>query len=443
MAKSTHDALSDPQVKTLAAGSTPIDVRDGAQRGLILTVFPTGRKVFSVRYVYQGKHRRLVLGEYPKLTLAKARDAAGRARQQVLAGGDPAGARQQAKAKPADTVAALITEYLEEHASGKRSAGEDRRMLEKDVLPVLGERAASSLTRRDIKALMQRIKRRGAPVSANRALAVLRKMLNYAIDADSWSLDANPAARVAKYPETERERVLTDDEIRRLWRCLGRFPTTAERPAPRRKGAKGPDADPICPVAPSLAATLKVRLLTGQRGAEVAQMRWCDLELDGRGGGVWTIPASVSKNKKSHRLPLTADVLTLIEAQRPTDDDGHVLETDPDAYVFSRDGAATVAARAKKAASKLSGVLGFAFTGHDLRRTAATGMGNAGVSREVIGLVLNHAELATAARSTRIYDRAQRDREKLAALQAWERRLRGILKGKPATGDVLTFGRGA
>jgi integrase len=226
---------------------------------------------------------------------------------------------------------------------------------------------------------------------------------------------------------------------------LGRVPTTAERPAPRRKGAKGGDDDPICPVSPALAATLKARLLTAQRGAEVSQMRWSDLELDGNGGGVWTVPATVSKNKKSHRVPLTPDVVTLIEAQRAWQVEAFkdAPEDERPDYVFVTHAGRPVLARAKKAAAKLSRVLGFAFTGHDLRRTAATGMGDAGVSREVIGLVLNHAEIGTAARSTRIYDRAQRDREKLAALLAWQRRLRGIVKGKPATADVLAFTRGA
>jgi integrase len=442
MPKVTHAPLTDPQVKKLTAHTTPIDVRDGAARGLILTVFPSGRKVFSMRYVFNGKHRRLVLGEYPRLTLAKARDAAGKARQQVLAGHDPAGERQTAKERPADTVEALVQEYLEEYAAEKRSAAEDRRILERDVLPRWKDRSVSSLTRRDVKALMLRVKRRGAPVMANRTLAVVRKMLNYAIDADDWNLDANPAARVQKAPETERERVLIEDEIRKLWRCLSRFPTTTERPAPKRKAAKGTDDDPVCPVSPALAASLKVRLLTGQRGGEVAQMRWSDLEMDERSGGVWTIPATVAKNGKTHRVPLTPDVVTLITAQADFQRQAfsETPEAERPAFVFTTHAGSTVLARSKKAASKLSRVLGFTFTGHDLRRTAATGMGDAGISREVIGLVLNHQEITTAARSTRVYDRAQRDREKRTALLAWERRLRAILKAKPAAG-VLTFAR--
>jgi integrase len=72
-------------------------------------------------------------------------------------------------------------------------------------------------------------------------------MLNFAVDHD-W-IEANPAAHITKPTrEGSRERVLTDDEIRRLWRALEHFPTTEERPAPGRKAAKGDKDDPLCPV---------------------------------------------------------------------------------------------------------------------------------------------------------------------------------------------------
>jgi site-specific recombinase XerD len=91
---------------------------------------------------------------------------------------------------------------------------------------------------------------------ANRTLAFVRKMLNYAVD-EEW-IDANPAARVPKpTPESSRARVLTDDELRRLWRLLSHLPATADKPAPGRKRARGTPDDPICPISAPLAAMLK------------------------------------------------------------------------------------------------------------------------------------------------------------------------------------------
>jgi integrase len=174
----------------------------------------------------------------------------------------------------------------------------------------------------------------------------------------------------------------------------------------------------------------KVRLLTAQRGGEVVGMRWGDVDLV---QGWWTIPAERSKNGRPHRVPLTAEVVTLIQSQQ-SDDAGAALA--PDAFVFAGSAGATVESRAPKASAALSRVLGFEFRGHDLRRTAATRMAAAGVPREHIGHVLNHVQ---GSRVTRIYDRYLYDREKRIALETWARTLTGILEQTPESSKVLPF----
>jgi len=72
----------------------------------------------------------------------------------------------------------------------------------------------------------------------------------------------------------------------------------------RRKRARETQDDPLCPISAQLAALLKVRLLTAQRGGEVAHMRWADVDLQ---SGWWTIPGSDTKNGEPHRVPLVAD----------------------------------------------------------------------------------------------------------------------------------------
>jgi len=118
----THSPLSDPQVRRLQPRSTPMEVRDGHARGLILQVLPSGRKLWTMRYRHRGSQRRLVLGEYPTLSLAKARDACEDARAEIRNGGDPAGERQAAREVPTDTVAALVKEYVAKHVRGAMSA---------------------------------------------------------------------------------------------------------------------------------------------------------------------------------------------------------------------------------------------------------------------------------------------------------------------------------
>lgn len=438
MPQVTHAPLTDQQVKQLQPGPTPIDLRDGAARGLILTILPTGRKTFSVRYVFQGKHRRLPLGDYGGrggLTIAKARDAAGAARAKIRKGEDPAGERHAAKAKRTDTVETLAAEYLAKHAKHKRTAAEDDRILRVDVLPYWRDRSVRELTRRDVRALVDRVADR-APVMANRVLAVVRMMLNFAVEHD-W-LEANPAAHVAKPTlETSRERVLTDDEVRRLWRVLSNFATTDQKPAPGRRKAVGATDDPLCPVSPALAAAIKVRLLTGQRGGEVARMRWVDIVLPPNEPkvpqiGWWTIPGEHTKNSKPHRVPLTADVVALIREQTREDHE----QGD---FVFTAMGTGSVMARAKKAPSRIAALLGFEFRGHDLRRTAATNMAAAGVPEGHISKVLNHIEGGP--KATKVYARYTFDAEKLRALEVWQSRLRDILQ-KQDGADVLPFTKG-
>lgn len=423
MARRRHPPLTDARLRKLAAGATPIEIRDGDALGLILTILPSGRKQFAVRYRRAGKQKRLMLGEYPAVGLAAARKRARQAQSAIDNGEDPARDRQVAKAAPTDTVKALAEDYLKKHARKfKKSAAQDEWLLNTNVLPSWGGRSVRDLTRRDVRALVDHIADR-APVLANRALALVRKMLNFAVDHDY--IDANPAARLARpTQEVSRERVLTDKELRRFWRVLEHFPTTEQRPARGRAAAKGEKGDPLCPVSPALAALLKVRLLTAQRGGEVARMKWSNVDL---AAGWWTIPGADTKNGEAHRVPLVERVKTLIQAQQTDDRDKE--------FVFAG-GGASLQDRAMKAPGAIAKALDLDFRGHDLRRTAATRMAAAGIPRDHIAKVLNHVE--GGARATRVYDRHSYDPEKRIALEAWDRALLAILEQKDA-GKVLAF----
>jgi integrase len=417
--------LTDRLLRTLKPSAHARDYHDTQQRGLIARILPSGIVQFNVRYRHQGKQRRLKLGEYPAVSLQTARKRARGAQADVDDGRDPAGERQAAKAERTDTINALGEDYLKKHArKHKRSAEEDARILEADVLPYWRDKSVRALSRRDVRVLIERVAER-APVMANRVLALVRKMLNFAVDHD-W-IDANPAARVQKPTrEVWRERVLTNEEVRRVWRVLSNPPAKTDKPAPGRKRATGKKDDPLCPISAPLASLLKVRLLTAQRGGEVTKMRWADVDLE---SGWWTIPGTDTKNGEAHRVPLTEDALAIIRAQRPS------KKHKGGEYVFVGSGE-SLSDRAKKAPAAIARVLGIDFRGHDLRRTAATRMAEAGIPREHIGKVLNHVE--GGARATRVYDRHTYDREKRLALEAWARTLKAILDRTDAS-KVLPF----
>jgi integrase len=137
----------------------------------------------------------------------------------------------------------------------------------------------------------------------------------------------------------------------------------------------------------------------------------------------------VAKNGQPHRVPLLSDAVKIIKTRQQ--DAGENSR-----FVFeNRAGGGSIAHRAKKAASILSRSLKFEFRAHDMRRTVATRMAEAGVSRDHIARVLNHVEGGPAA--TRVYDRYSYDAEKRAALERWSRKLTAILEAKP--GKVLTM----
>jgi integrase len=167
---------------------------------------------------------------------------------------------------------------------------------------------------------------------------------------------------------------------------------------------------------------LIVMLLTAQRRGEICTMRWHDVDLT---TGWWLIPAESSKNADPHRVPLTPMVVEILEERASG-------RNRDERYVFSNHHSTCVVDRAKKAAAVLcNGGLSFHFRAHDLRRTAASYMGEAGVERFHIAHVLNHRSV-THSTVTAIYDRYRYDKEKRAALEKWADVLTDIVEVKPA-----------
>jgi integrase len=384
--------LTARTVKSVKASRTRIEYHDSDVRGLSLRVTPNGVKSWTVLYRHRGRLRRLTLGDAAAVSLADARKRAKDELSKASTGADPAAAKQAHRR--AETIADLAGDYIEKHAKRlKRSWREDRRILDSTVLPAWKHRAIADVTRRDVRELLEPITER-APVMANRTLALVRKMFSFAVDQEL--IEHNPAARMGRPgAEQARARVLTEDELRALWQAC--------------------DA-----LAPEMAAYFKLRLVTAQRGKEVASMRWQDVDLE---NGWWTIPPAIAKNKLAHRVPLSPTAAAIVKALDPGE-----KEERPD-YVL--DGA-----RGRRQHSEAAATFTVAdFRGHDLRRTAASLMAGGGVPRLVIGKLLNHVETGV----TAIYDRHSYDAEKQAALAWWDVKLTAILKNE--RGKVLAFSR--
>ncbi len=375
--------------------------------GLAIRVTPAGHKSFTLYYRHHGRMRRVGLGRYPDVLLADARTAATQHRGRIFNGADPAEEKKAERATHADTVGALFDLY-KSHREKTKSWTETRRIMEREVLPVWRHLRVVDVKRRTVRELVER-KARHAPVMANRILSRISAMLTFAMEQD-W-IESNPAWRIRQPgEERSRDRVLSRDELRELWAAL------------HETEAKKEDGTPKPRLSQTLNDAFLVMLLTAQRCGEVCKMQWRDVNLD---TGWWLIPGHVSKNHDPHRVPLTAMVLDILRRRARA-------QSPDERYVFSNHRQTCVAARAKKAAAILcKGGVSFHFRAHDLRRTAASYMGEAGVDRFHIAHVLNHRSV-THSTVTAIYDRYRYDKEKRAALEKWAEVLRGTVDVKPA-----------
>jgi integrase len=411
--------LTDAAVKRLTAPEgARIDYFDAAFPGLALRVTgPTDqrpeRRTWTLFYRHHGKQRRLTFEPgYPALSLADARREATKAQLQIRAGTDPAVAKAAAKqeaSRAPDTVANMVELFvrrLEAKRRAPRYIEETRRNFDNHVIPRWGDRDIRMITRRDVIELLdavmdagstvKRAGRRhtvpGGPIAANRTLAAVRAMFNFALR--RGIVESTPVALVERPgKETRRERTLTADELQVVWSAAGEL------------------GYPFGPF-------FQLAMLTGQRRDEIGRMRWADVDVDAK---LWTLPAEATKAGRTHAVPLAPVAVEILKAlPRKAGTNGSISR--PSAWVFTTSGEAPISGFSKakpridKTITQLrtDGALA-PWTIHDLRRTTATEMGRLGVSRFIIGKVLNHADRTV----TGIYDRHAYLEEKRHALEKW------------------------
>jgi integrase len=337
-------------------------VRDAELPGFALRV-TQGRKSFVLEKRIRGRMRRLTLGPYGPLTVDQARKLAASHVGAIAQGTDPAQVRQDRLHEP--TFGDLTEQYLERHAPRKRSARDDRGMLNTHLV-VFRTRKLTDLDRNDVARLHAKVGET-APYRANRLVALLRTMFNLARE---WGLYAgeNPATRIHFFNEESRDRFVQPEELPRLFQAIAE------------------EADP------SVRAVLVAALLTGARRAEVLSMRWDEVSLT---RAEWRI--SHTKAGRPHLLPLPhALVVTLRSLRR--------VEGSP--FVFPGQNGIGHLQNMKRAWDRIrltAGIRDVRF--HDLRRTVGSWLAGSGESLHMIGKVLNHRDVST----TAIYARLNLD----------------------------------
>jgi integrase len=338
-------------------------------RGLYFIVQPTGSKSWAVRYRLGGRSRKHTIGPYPAFDLKHARDAAAKVLRTVAEGHSP-------QHVDVNNVAGAVEQFLARHCKNYRARPrkEAERLLRLYIVGPLSGRRLDTITRADVRTVLDGI---GAPVVANRVHSVTRTLFNWAVESDL--LANSPMAGIkAPHPERSRDRVLTDDELRAVWRAADKF------------------GYPFGPI-------VQMLILTGQRRSEVAEMTRSEIV-----GDLWTLPRERVKNDRRHEVPLSRQARALLDS----------LPRIGDEYVFTLNGKAphTAFHNAKSRLDKLISIE--PYTLHDLRRTAASGLARLGVNLVVIEKILNHVS-GSLAGVVGVYQRHEFAEEKRAALQRW------------------------
>ena len=415
---------------------------DGSLPGFGVRVFASGAKSFILDYRFNGIKRRLTIGAYGELTPKQARDLAVQNLADVARGIDPLAARDAAReaarqAQMALTLREYADVYIERHAKPhKKSWKEDRRRLDREILPTLGSLKLADITRADVAALHARLARR-TKHEANNVVRLLTVMRSSAIEwgylpenTGSWSV------KLFRFPS--RDRWVTPDELPHLLAAIDAEESVHVRGA------------------------LYIALLTGMRRGEVLGLRWTDVDLSRR-----EIHLSDTKANRTHVVPLVAEAVDVLrglprmlgnpyvfpsptKAGRPHHDMKRAwhrvrarlwLATHPDEErVLRVQAEADVAARSKHAGAHegrdpvqdrlldLAAAEGLkrgeALRRHDVRRTTGSLMAISGASLPQIGAILNHSNPTT----TQIYARLIDDTRR-AGLELVAQRVRAARTG--------------
>jgi len=416
-----------------------LKLRDRRTPGLVFRARAHGRPTFLLEYTFGGRRKKIALGYFgarsPALTLAAARVAAARERARIREGIDPAAEREAkrtaarkrteleraaARGEPRPgSFAALAKLYLaapERAAQREESRREYERKVARELLPAWGDRQAGEIRRADVYALgsaiasgegaRRRWPGRPAPVAASNLLKLASAIFNFGLSIDFPGLIGNPChglrRRIAP-ARPPRERVLSPDEIRRLWEKTENL-------------------------APSLRAIPRLLLLTGCRRDELLGARWSEIEAGDL--GTWLeVPAERMKGGRAARVPLSSLAREELERLAAAGRDPEFLFPGRfpgrplrEAFFFRK--------------RLLESMGGKPWTWHDLRRTARTLLAQARVSETAAELFLSHVPPALRGVAG-AYNRHDYAREREEAAEALAARVRAILAGD--AGKVLPF----
>ena len=379
--------LDDKLVKALPAPDTGAKITyDSDVSGFGVRVTAAGARAFILNYRAAGRERRYTIGSATEWKATAARKFAADMKARIRLGHDPLAELEQDR--NAKTVADLCDRFERDHLPRLRPATQKqyRQAIHgsanrKGIRQYFKHHKVEDLSHSDVEGY-HRLLSRSAPTMANRALAVLSRMLGLAIRW-GWRTD-NPARGTERNQEQKRTRYLSQAEIKALTDALASLPDQ------------------------QAANVFRLMLLTGCRKGEALAARWSQIDL---AAGLWIKPGSTTKQKTEHRVPLSAAAVALL--------DGINRQAD---FVFPGQIEGQHRQEVKKQWENVCAAAGLLDAAgektvrmHDLRHTYASVLASAGLSLPIIGALLGHSQPATTARYAHLMDDPLRQATERAA----------------------------
>jgi integrase len=474
----TNKPLTDAAVRKYTPGPERRRIRDHGTPSLFLIIEPSGHRAFEMRFRTPGQKGKpgrigkIRLGPYTserkllkdepaledigaQLTLADARLLALKVTRERKRGHDVIGDHQARKERrrveierhDANSFAAAVAAYIDEEARPNQRSwrwtarllglhyGDDGKpeAIRDGLVKRWGDKPVASIDRALIKTVIKEARKTGIPgikprnegkseARARALFTAISSLFSWLVKEDDRGVEINPCAGMSRPDNAEeRDRVLTDAEIRWFWQACDAV-----------------DA-PLAPDAPKpFGPLLRTLLLTGARLNEVARMTYGELSDD---RATWSLSGDRTKNKKPHVVPLAPAVRALIAAvSKPGADADYVFSTTGGRSAVSGwsrlkkrlDALMLAAAKEERADATIA-----SWRLHDLRRTFVTGLVDLGVPPHVVELTVNHLS-GTRAGVAGTYNKAEMIPERKAALARWAAHVAGLVKGRPAA-NVVTL----
>jgi integrase len=377
---------------------TPADKRaiwhDSSKKsvnGMGLLIQPNnGRKKFFWYKKVNGEPTWQTLGEFGQgMTLEEAREKAADLNTELTKWKNKKYAGPNPFKKPPDglTLGVLFEKYYEtlktKGCSPKRGPATEKSLKDtkswhdKHLKKRWDDRALDSIHLDRVRELHAKITKENGPVIANRVVGLLRRCVNWGIHKDLWHGE-NPAEKIDWNPETSRERFVQPGEMARLLEAVE-----------KEKVANWDLHDFVL-----------LSLFIGQRKSNTLAMRWQQITASVTGVFEWNIP--VTKNGKSHRVPLCVEAMIVLQDRKKRADTKETASP----WVFPSDSKTGHIKDMKNSWSRLRKAVKIPDVHiHDLRRTMGSYMAGANVSLPTIGKALGHQSIA----ATQIYARLQLD----------------------------------